>query len=109
MKTLKNLDEKPNLLEKNLPDDVLAKIPTFRQELKMLISNVAGKNSDETLDLYQAGLKLMLEGPDCSLEDAQFRILQTKVNENPLQRPVPIHAQLIEKFKQAESNSLNVI
>lgn len=109
MKTIKNIDEKPNLLEVNLSDDVLAKIPTFRQYLKILISNMAGKSSDESLDLYQAGLKLMVEGADYSVEDSQFRILQAKVNENPLQWPVVIHAQLIQKFKQAEANNLNVI
>lgn len=102
MKTIKNIDEKPVLFEKEIPADVLSKIPTFRQYLKILISNVAVRSSDETLDLYQAGLKLMIEGADYQLEDSQFRLLQAKVNDNPLQWPVVIHAQLIQKFKQAE-------
>ncbi len=109
MKTIKNIDEKPKLLEQELPQDVLDKILTYRKWLKILISNIAGKSSDESLDLYQAGLKLMVEGTDYTLEDSQFRLLQTKVNENPLQWPVPIHAQIIEKFKQAESNGLHAI
>lgn len=109
MKTIKNIDEKPNLLEANLSDDILAKIPTFRQYLKAMVSNMVGKNPDESLDLYQAGLKLMVEGSDLSVEDSQFRILQAKVNENPLQWPVVVHAQLIQKFKQAETNNLSVV
>ena len=109
MKTIKNIDEKPKLLEQELPQDVLDKILTYRKWLKILISNIAGKSSDESLDLYQAGLKLMVEGPDCALEDSQFRLLQAKINENPLQWPVPIHAQIIEKLKQAESSGLHAI
>ena len=103
MRVITNLDDKPKLLEDNLSTDVTDKIPTYRQLLKVLISNVAAKNPDEALDLYKAGLKI-LDAKDgkVELEDSQFRHVHNKARENELKWTVPIHAQLMQILNSAD-------
>jgi hypothetical protein len=105
MRIISNLDDKPKLLDDiNLSAEVLEKIPTYRQLLKVLISNVAAKSPDEALDLFAAGLKI-LEAKDpgvVKLEDSQFRHLHNKARDNELKWTVPIHAQLMQILNSAD-------
>ncbi len=102
MKTLTGLDQKPQLVEEPTDEKVIVLIPTFRTMLKRIAGNCEPKpGSEESIDLYQIGLKLAIEG-DVQLEDAEFKLLFEKSKTNPTKFSSHVLGQLLLKFKDAE-------
>ena len=101
MKTLRGLDSKPQLLEEVTDPKALAKVFTFRQLFKMVIGGTTAANGDESIDLTQIGLKLK-GGGDISLEEADFKLIQKKVEGNEAKLTAMFQGQLLLKLKDAE-------
>jgi hypothetical protein len=102
MKTLTGLDQKPVLIDDTTDEKILESIPTFRKMLKIVAGNSQPKaGTDESIDLFQIGLKLKGEG-DVQLEDADFKLLQSKTKDNPANFTSHILGQILLKFKDAE-------
>lgn len=105
MKTLKGLDQKPALIEDVADEKILATVLTFRKWLKIIAGNSPPKpGTEESIDLYQIGLKLKVDG-DVLLEDAEFKLLQSKAKDNSSNLPSQILGQILLKFKDAEKES----
>ena len=102
MKTLKGLDQKPGTIEETTDERILEQIPSFRRLLKILVGNCVPKpNTDESVDLWQIGLKLKQEG-DVQVEEAEFNLIRSKAKENPTQFTAHILGQLLNLLKEAE-------
>lgn len=101
MKTLKNLDEKPLSFEDDVPESVRATMPTFRKLMKAAIGMTAAKNGEESVDLFQIGLKLAVDG-DVQLEDAEFKLLNEACEKNPAQWIAHYQGQVIIKLRASE-------
>lgn len=102
MKTIKGLDEKPTSFDDDVPPEILAQLPTYRKMLKAALGLGAAKDGENAIDLLQIGLKLRLEGNDVSLEDAEFKLLKERCNENPAQWQAHYHGQVMLKLREAE-------
>jgi hypothetical protein len=102
MRIVSNIDTKPRLLENDLSPEILEKLPTFRQLLKVLISTSTEKNAEAAQDLFNAGIKLVDAKEFVELEDSQWRHLHNKARENGPGWYVPFHAQVITLLEKAE-------
>lgn len=101
MKTIKGIEEKLSLVEDVAPGaDV--QLPSYRQMFKAAVGNSLGKDGDNSIDLYQLGLKLKVEGKSLDLEDAEFKLLKTACETNPAQWKAHFHAQVLIKLKDSE-------
>lgn len=102
MKTLRGLDQKPELIEEITDEKILETIPTIRKYLKIICNSQPKPGTDEGTDLHQIGLKLKIEG-DVQLEDAEFKLLLSKAKDypNPFWGGF-IHGQILNKFKEAD-------
>ena len=101
MKTLRGLDEKPQLLEEIAEKDK-DKVLSFRQLAKTVIGRCKADNGEESIDLTQVGLKLKAEG-DVGLEDAEFKLLKAKVEKNEAELTALFQGQLLMKIRGSEN------
>ena len=105
MKTLIGLNEKPVTIEDNPSAEVVESLPSFRRLLKIVVGNcVPKKGTEEAVDLYQLGMKLKVEG-DVQLEDAEFKLLNTKLKDNPTEFTAHILGQLLGIMDKAEKGN----
>lgn len=102
MKTIKQIDEKIEWFAEDLSEIEKSTLPTFRKLFKAAIGMGVSKNPEEAVDLYQIGLKLKIDGPDISLEDAEFKRLKECCNPNPANWISHVHACVLMKIKEAE-------
>lgn len=101
MKKIKGLEDKLSPIEE-LPKGVDVKLPTYRAMFKAAVGNSLGKSGEESIDLYQVGMKLKIEGDSIDLEDAEFKLLREACEKNPAQWTAHYHAQVLMKLKEAE-------
>lgn len=99
MKTIKNIDSRPTHFDEGVDQST---VPTYRNLLKGAIGICASNSPTEALDLYQIGMKLKLAESDISLEDAEFKLLKDKCDQNPSKWFSHIFAQVILFLREAE-------
>lgn len=99
MKILKGLDEKVQSLDENNVD-----LQPFRDFYVAAVKFSIKKSGDEAVDLFEIALKLKHAQDSVELEDAQFKLVKTACNENPIGWPAIIHGQIFKKLQEAEKN-----
>lgn len=102
MKVIKSVDDRPSHFEEQLPADVMAQIPTFRRMFKSVCGMGLAKSGDEAVDLVQIGLKFSLAESDITLEDAEFKLLESRCAANPCGWQAHFHGQVMIKLREAE-------
>lgn len=101
MKTLKDLDAKPEPMQEDTPAEIIATFPTYRKLMKSAVGTTVAKSGEEAIDLVQLGLKLKIDG-DVSIEDAEFKLLKEKCEANPMKWESHYHGQILLKLREAE-------
>ena len=101
MKTIKNVDSKPEHFQDDIAPEVAATIPTYRKMFKAAVGMGLAKDGENAIDLVQLGLKLRVDG-DINLEDAEFKLLKERCSQNPAQWTAHFHGQVMMKLKEAE-------
>lgn len=104
MKTIKNVDAKPIHFQDDVPPEVIAQLPTYRKMFRAVCGMGLAKGGDQAMDLVQLGLKMQLDQPDISLEDAEFKLLKERCDQNVCQWQVGFHGQVMLKLKEAEQS-----
>lgn len=105
MKTLKALNTLPNPSEEHkefIDAGRDVKIKPIKRMLRDAISLSAAKNIEDAEEREQLKLKLMLIEDSIDLEDAQFKLLKTIVNDNPCGWAQHYYAQVASVIKTAE-------
>ena len=87
---VKSFDEKDTLLQ------------SYKEFFQAAVKFSVKKSGEEAVDLFEVNLKLKAANGEVDLEDAQFRLLKTCCNENPVGWPSVIHGQLYKKLQEAE-------
>lgn len=101
MKTLKGLLTKPVGIDEEKKEAVDA-LPVFRIMFKNCISYIVPKAGEDSLAIYQVGMKLMQDQDEIKLEDAEFKLLKEAVGKNPQGLLLHYHGQLMLKIKESE-------
>lgn len=103
MKKIKDIDQKPSHFQDDVPAETIDQMPTYRKMFRAAVGMALGRSGEESIELYQIGLKLKLDGSELSLEDAEFKILKDKCQQNPVGWSAHFHAQCLLKLKEAEA------
>ena len=104
MKVIKGIDEKLELF--SLTDEGEKKDKSsFKDMYRTIVSLSLGKSSEQALEMLELGMKIKGVEKDLELEDAEFKLLKSKVEDNMTQLPAYFHAQLLLKLKEAENDS----
>lgn len=103
MKRLTGLDDKiVNLEAGEVPADQL---PSYRNLLKTILNRQVAKNAEEALDVNQILLKLRLVESDIEFENAEFKLIKDKVNENQAKMFQGPHGQMVAYLEKCEKAS----
>jgi hypothetical protein len=94
MKTLKGLNSRPEILEENPTKEMIDDTPTFRRLFKIVIGNSLAKSGEQAVDCVQIAMKLRIDADQIELEDAQFKIIKDKVDDNPTKMPAIFQGQM---------------
>ena len=97
MKKIVGLEEKVKSFDEK--DSVLQ---PFKEFFQAAVKFSVKKSGEEAVDLFEINLKLKAAKDEVELEDAQFKILKTCCNENPVGWPSVIHGQLYKKLQESE-------
>lgn len=102
MKVIKGVNEKLDLFSISEEGEQKDKA-SFKDMYRTVISLSLGNSGDQALEMFELGLKLKnTKTDDVELEDAEFKLLKEKVQENKLQQPAHFLGQLLKKLKAAE-------
>ena len=105
MKTIKDIDGKPEPMEDKVPSTVLEQLPTFRKMFRSAVGTALSKSGEEAIELFEIGLKVKRAKADLELEDAEFTKLKSKCDDNQAQWTSHYHAQVAMKLKAAEKEA----
>ena len=97
MKKIVGLEEKVKSFDEK--DSVLQ---PFKEFFQAAVKFSVKKSGEEAVDLFEINLKLKQAKGEVELEDAQFKLLKTCCNENPIGWPSVIHGQLYKKLQESE-------
>jgi len=106
MKIIKGVNEKLELFSLNEEGEQKDKA-SFKDMYRTVISLSMGNSGDQALEMFELGLKIKGNKSDeLELEDAEFKLLKDKVQENKLQQPAHFLGQLLLKLKVAENDTV---
>lgn len=102
MKQIKDINEKLDLF--TLTDEGEKKDKSsYKDMYRTIVSLSLGKSGEQALEMFELGLKIKnVVGDVLGLEDAEYKLLKSKVDDNMTQVPAYFHAQLLLKLKQAD-------
>jgi len=103
MKIIKNVDAKLSHFSDDFQESEGQQLPTYRRLFKAAVGMTMGKNPEDTIDLYQLGLKIKIDGVDIELEEAEFRMLSAACKNNPAQWTSHYHGQVLLKLGESEA------
>lgn len=105
MKEIKGINDKLDLF--TLTDEGEKKDKSsFKDMYRTIVSLSLGKSGEQALEMFELGLKIKnLVGDVLPLEDAEYRLLKSKVEDNVTQLAAYFQAQLLHKLKQADDTA----
>lgn len=105
MKEIKGINEKLDLFTLNDEGQQKDK-SSFKDMYRTIVSLSLGKSGEQSLEMFELGLKIKKhEGDVLKLEDAEFKLLKSKVEDNVTQVPAFFHAQLLIKLRDANDTA----
>ena len=101
MKTIKGLNTKPVSVDEEVE---MEEASTFKRYMKDQVALHIPKGGQNSIELYQVGLKLKQTEDEIAFEDAEFNLLKSTINQNPAGQRNHIHAQICMLLNEAEKN-----
>jgi hypothetical protein len=105
MKTITGLENRM----KHFSDDpklAMEEMPTLRRMLLNLLGAARTASGEESLSLWDIGLKIRREEKsEITLEDAEFKLIKQKIDENGIGWVAHYHAQMLLCIREAEKAS----
>ncbi len=102
MKHIKDLDEKLTHFDPEAPAQEAERLPTFRKLFLYALGSSTASNGEEAVRMWDVGIKIKNAKVDIDLEDADFNILKSVCEQNPLKWMAYYFAQILFKLKESE-------
>lgn len=104
MKTVTGIDAKAHHFVDEMTPEEQSVIPTYRRLMLNALGGSKAKDAEESVDMYQALLKIRGASDKVDLEDAEFRLVLNKCKENAIGWPAIWQGQIITFLGQFDGH-----